>query len=155
MHQSSTTLRNKFRNRTSNLWKSGLDIVRRPAVKGATGEIIASKHRSTSWFETFLSHNVARWQRNAFDAACRWWSTSCRFKITLGIFNRISDMNLFFVLRPAGVDKNDGRHHRSFVSVKKKRTWDKETTNSFKKKPASMYMEYGNNLQNVISKTRV
>ena len=28
-------------------------------------------------------------------------------------------MNLFFVLRPAGVDNNDGRHHRSFVSIKK------------------------------------
>ena len=53
-----TTLRNKFRNKTSKLRRSVLYIVRCPAAKTATGEITASKYRSllqvTRFYHTTL-----------------------------------------------------------------------------------------------------
>ena len=61
-----TTLRSNFRNKTSKLRRSVLYIVRCPAAKTATGEITASKYRSLFPSDTFLSHNVAQWQKNAF-----------------------------------------------------------------------------------------
>ena len=67
--------------------RSVLYSVRCPATKTATGEITASKYRNLFPIDTFLSHNVARWQRNAFDAACKCWSKSCRFLFNVGILN--------------------------------------------------------------------
>ena len=111
--------------------RSVLYIVRCPAAKTVTGEITASKYRSLFPSDTFLSHNVARWQKNAFDAACKCWSTSCRFLITVGILNMQRShlwhdcWSRISICKPAGVDRNDGGwasvvitcHHLGFVCV--------------------------------------
>ena len=147
-----TTLRSNFRNKTSKLRRSALYIVRCPAAKTDTGEITASKYRSLFPSDTFLSHNVARWQKNAFDAACKCWSTSCRFLITVGILN-MQPSHLWHdywlrisICKPAGVDRTGGGWASVVITLvlsvfNTSPTWDKHTTSSSKSRPASVYVE--------------
>ena len=146
-----TTLRSNFRNRTSKLRRSVLYIVRVSAAKTTTGEIKASKYRSLSLIDTFLSHNAARWQINAFDAACKCCSTSCRFLVTVGIVNMQPSYlwhdcwSRSSICKPTGVDRNDGGWAIVVITVvfpafNTSPTWYKHTTSLSKSRPASMYV---------------